>query len=43
MADSHCFEDTHVEFQQSDQKDENRLYLGIYMAHMTYNEIDFKQ
>ena len=39
MADSYCFEGTHVEFQKSDQKAETRLYLGIYLAHMTYIEI----
>ena len=40
MAESHCFECTHVEFQKIDQKAKTRLYLGIYLAHMTYIEID---
>ena len=41
MADSHCFEDTHVEFQKSDQKPKTILYLGTHLDHMTHSEIDF--
>ena len=40
MADSHCFEGTHVEFQKIYQKAKTMLYLGIYLAHITYIEID---
>ena len=40
MADSHCFEGTHVEFQKSDQKSKTILYLGTYLDNMTHSEID---